>query len=266
MFTIYDPPKDFEELNERCRELVEELWLGVSDRSETFKLRASTSLYEADSNKEFVYRVKEGNLAYIYRDRTLFYFQEGDLIGFERELDLFKPTVTSDFATVLERCKYADFLGTIHSSPANISKWQEFLGRYIAAIYSVARAMFKDAEPVLPEVRCFPEGSEIFSDGDPSKEIYTLADGRAKIWKDGEVCGVIDADQVFGLSGAFSGTPRNASVVADCDCLILALPRDGFLELLMTRPDTVRKLLSELALLINAPSAKTPQKVHPLSL
>lgn len=250
MFTIVDPPAEFEFLNTRCRELVASVLDRITVAGETFKLRSSTPLYSPGEEKSYIYLLKEGNLSYNYKDRTLFYFQEGDLLGFERELDIFTPTITSDFATILERYPATAFIQAVHSDPELTAQWQEFLGRYIATLYVVARSLFKDTEPVLPEVRNYSEGSVILAQGHIGDEIFTMADGYADILQDGVKVGTVMPDNVFGLFSAFTQSPSMASVVATTDCLILSLSKDAYVELILSRPQIVKDLMQDMAGLV----------------
>ena len=247
MFTIVEPPKEFATLNDRCRDLVVEIIANLDITAESFKLRSDTPLYDEGQSKKYVYVVREGNLAYTLNQRTLFYFQEGDLIGFERELDVFTPHIVSDFATILDRYPVEDFLKSVHRSTAIATLWQEFLGRYIAALYVVARSLFKDAEPILPEVRSYPEGSVIIEQGTTGDEIFTMADGLGSITKDGTQFGSISSDEIFGLYGSLTNTPRIASVIAETDCLVLVMKKKSYLELLLTRPKVLDAVLLDMA-------------------
>lgn len=250
MFTIVDPPAEFDFLNTRCRELVALVLERIGVPGETFKLRSSTPLYQGGEEKKYIYLLKEGNLSYNYKERTLFYFQEGDLLGFERELDIFTPTITSDFATILERFPSEDFIRAVHSDQELTVQWQEFLGRYIAALYVVARSLFKDTEPVLPEVRNYSEGAIILTQGDIGTEIFTMADGYADIMLDGTKVGTVLPDNVFGLFSAFTSSPAQASVVASTDCLILSLSKDAYVDLILSRPQVVKDLMKDMASLV----------------
>lgn len=247
MFTIVEPPKEFEPLNERCRQIVQLILEKIQTKPETFKLRSSTPLYADQAEKEFIYVVKEGNLSYSFKERTLFYFQEGDIIGFECELDIFHPTISSDFAVVLDKYPMREFLKQIHSDPGLSQLWQEFLGRYIAALYVVARSLFKDAETVIPEVRNYSPGDVILAEGAHVKEIFTMADGYAYIQRGGENLDTISMDEIFGLYSALTETPSQGSVVAKTDCLILAMTKEQYLELIMSRPQVVKTILNDMA-------------------
>jgi CRP/FNR family cyclic AMP-dependent transcriptional regulator len=247
MFTINEPPKEFEPLNDRCRELVIQILENIQTPSETFKLRSGNSLYDLGEEKKFVYVLKEGTLAYVLNDRTLFYFQEGDIIGFEKELDIFTPHILSDFATVLERFPAQQFIDEVHASATLTALWQEFLGRYIAALYVVARSLFKDAQTVLPEVRNYSEGSVILEQGTIGDEVFTMADGSASVTSNDKKIGEIHTDQVFGLIGALTETPRAASVIAETDCLVLVMKKKDYLELMLSRPSVMQNILTDMA-------------------
>jgi CRP/FNR family cyclic AMP-dependent transcriptional regulator len=247
MFTIVEPPSEFEPLNRRCGELLAEILSLVTIKPETFKLRSSTPLYSTDQSKDYFYIVREGNLAYTLRDRTLFYFQEGDCIGFEKELDVYTPIISSDFAVVLDRYSQKAFLDQVHSEPRLQILWQEFLGRYIAALYVVARSLFKDSETVVPEVRSYNQGDIIIEQGSKSDEVLTLADGIAEITKNGQKVGQLSSDDVFGVLSALTNTSRDATVIATTDCLVLSMDSKSYLELLSARPQLVHTLLTDMA-------------------
>ena len=247
MFTIVEPPKEFEPLNERCRQLVVQILDEIKTPAETFKLRSGVPLYTEGEEKQYVYVLKEGTLGYVLNDRTLFHFQEGDMIGFEREIDIFTPKLLSDFATVLDRYPAKEFLEEIHSSALLRVLWQEFLGRYIAALYVVARSLFKESETVLPEVRNYPEGATIITSGSIGDEVFTMADGIASVIQNDSKVASIHSDQVFGLISALTQTKRPASVIADTDCLVLVMNKKDYLELMLSRPMVMQNILSDMA-------------------
>jgi CRP-like cAMP-binding protein len=247
MFTITEPPREFDPLNERCRALVAAILERISIPAETIKLRSGNNLYEASAEKKYIYVLREGTLSYSINDRTLFYFQEGDMLGFEQELDVFTPRLVSDFATILERYPLDAFLKEVRASNDLAGLWQEFLGRYIALLYVVARSLFKEAEPVLPEVRNYAAGATIIEADSLGDEVFTLADGVAVVMREQQEVGSINSDEVFGLTSALTETPRPASVVATTDCLVLVMKKQDYLELILSRPSVMQRILLDMS-------------------
>jgi CRP-like cAMP-binding protein len=221
---------------------------------ESFKLRSSVPLYSDQKSKDYFYVVREGNLAYTLRDRTLFYFQEGDCIGFERELDVFTPVITSDFAVLLDRYPQSEFLEYVQSDTKIQLLWHEYIGRYIAALYVVARSLFKDSDNIVPEVRNYSPGEVILKQGEIKDEVLTLADGVAELSRDGETIGQVFSDEVIGFISSLSNSEKSASLIAVTDCLVLAMNSSSYLELLATRPSLARSIVQDFAENINKSS------------
>lgn len=247
MYTVVEPPLDFDTLNTRSKEHLQELLDRLTTPSNTFKLKSNIPLFQPGQVKDKIYIVKDGNLGYHYKNRTLFFYQDGDLIGLERDLDVLDAVVSSEFATVLIEYDANAFFAEINANPELSAMWREYLGRHIATLYAMTRSLFKDQEPVLPEVRSYEAGAEIIKEGSISTEVFTIADGIARIIKDGQPVGEVGADETFGALAAFTNTPRAASVIAVTDCLVLALPKDSFIELIVSRPQAVRRLMEDLA-------------------
>lgn len=247
MYTVNDAPSDFETLSFRCRELLEEIVAALPLTPETFKLRSETPLFSTSDPGQYVYILKEGNLAFSVKERTLFYYQEGDLIGFEHGMNYLGPLISSEFATVLDRYPTNQFFEAVEGDFKLRTLWREFFGTYLSAVYVMLRSQFKDQEPVVPEVRSYPQGTVIIEQGSTSTEVYTMADGSANVEVDGVKVGSIITDEIFGAFAAFTDTARIATVVAETDCLVLALPKDSFLELITSRPAVVKKMVQDMA-------------------
>lgn len=247
MYTVAEPPPEFDALSQRCKTLLEEILAKLPIQGEPFKLGASKTLFEPGEGRMSLYVLRDGNLAYNLRDRILFYYQEGDLIGVERDFDGFSSEITSDFATKLTRYSANDFFSAIAKTPAIQPLWTEYLGLHLTMLYSIVRSLLKNEEPVLPEVKSYIAGSVIVEQGSRSSEVFTMADGIASVVQDGKKIGTVHVDQIFGALAAFTGTPRRASVVAETDCLVLALPKDSFLDLISSKPNTIRKLIEDMA-------------------
>jgi len=59
--------------------------------------------------------------------------------------------------------------------------------------------------------------------------------------------GDIRRDELFGAIAALTDTPRTATVKADVSCSVLVVPSTSFKALLTSRPDTVTKLIEDMA-------------------
>jgi len=111
-----------------------------------------------------------------------------------------------------------------------------------AAVLS-ATPLFRDVHPsVLSHVaavadeRSIPPGQHVFFEGDLATEFYVVAHGAIRVFvpaQDEELdLGLVRAGRMFGEGGLLDGGPRLASALAVEPTVLLAIPRDAWLELL----------------------------------
>jgi CRP-like cAMP-binding protein len=100
----------------------------------------------------------------------------------------------------------------------------------------------------VSQLRTYPRGAVIFSEGDPSELLYTLADGRVKVVKmlpagKEVILEILGPGDPLGAVAAYESRPYPASAVAleDSNCIVLR--RAAFFHLLESCPSLVRGLL-----------------------
>lgn len=103
------------------------------------------------------------------------------------------------------------------------------------------------------QARSFPRGETIFSHGDPSDCLYTVARGRVKIFKvtpagKDIILEIFGPGDPLGALAVYEERPYPASAVAVEDAVCLETPRAVFFELLERHPTLVRGLLAALNL------------------
>jgi rhodanese-related sulfurtransferase len=80
-------------------------------------------------------------------------------------------------------------------------------------------------------------GEEIFRQGDPGEEFYTIWEGRAEVWQSGpyddvpQLVAVREAGEAIGDEALVTGGTRNATVRMASDGELLVLSRADFVEL-----------------------------------
>jgi CRP-like cAMP-binding protein len=105
----------------------------------------------------------------------------------------------------------------------------------------------KDEVMFHPEIRQYSKGQEIIRQGGTDNEVYTLISGAADVIVDNTKVGEIQRDEIFGAIAALTDTPRTAQVMALSECTVLVVPADRFHSLLSSRPETVTKLIEDMA-------------------
>jgi CRP-like cAMP-binding protein len=101
-------------------------------------------------------------------------------------------------------------------------------------------------------VRPLPKGELLFSQGDPSNELFVISEGRIAIAtrsSDGResMVAVLEAGGLFGELGLFDDEPRSADARALTDSEVLALAYDDLRSVLQTRPEILWVIVRLLA-------------------
>ena len=104
-----------------------------------------------------------------------------------------------------------------------------------------------DNATVSPEFRVYKQGDVIIEEDTEGDEVFTLLSGTAKVMIKDIVVGQINRDEIFGVIAALTNTKRTASVIATSDCETVVIKSENFRDLLNTRPDTVYKLIHDMA-------------------
>jgi CRP/FNR family transcriptional regulator len=96
--------------------------------------------------------------------------------------------------------------------------------------------------------RTYPKGETIFSEGDPSQFIYTIASGRVKVVKTlpagrEVILEILGAGDPLGAVAAYESRPYPASATALEETTCILVRSGAFFALLETSPSLVRGLL-----------------------
>jgi CRP-like cAMP-binding protein len=116
-------------------------------------------------------------------------------------------------------------------------------------------ALFRRLKPddrqrlaAVSTVRSFDKGALLFSEGDPSELLYTVAAGRVKVFKTTArgtdvILELFGPGDPVGAVAVYESRPYPASAVALEPTSCLVIPRDAFFTLLESYPTLVRGLL-----------------------
>jgi CRP-like cAMP-binding protein len=99
--------------------------------------------------------------------------------------------------------------------------------------------------------RTYPKDTMIFSEGEPGDLLYIIQHGSVKIAKvvdNNEVLlAVLKAGDIFGEMALLEAKPRAANAVAYEDCVVLAVNRANFTQMIGTQPQMIARLTTLLA-------------------
>jgi CRP/FNR family transcriptional regulator, cyclic AMP receptor protein len=93
-----------------------------------------------------------------------------------------------------------------------------------------------------------PRGFKIFRHGEPGDKLYLILEGKVRISRDvpgmgEEALAVLGPGQVFGEMALLDESPRSADAVVHDSCKLLAIPRDGFDDLLFLNKELAYEVL-----------------------
>jgi len=214
-------------------------------RSKNIVLAAETMI-DFDSKKS-VYILKQGELKEIYLDNVVVTYEVGDLVGISALINNCKTTVSTDFSVVVDEYDLSELMEFIRLNETRFSAWNAYLISLLQSFQLLLCHYKKQDVTFHPEVRLYEKGEVIIEEGSHDNEVFTLMSGSASVYVKEALVGDVRRDELFGAIAALTDTPRTATVKADSACSVLVVPSTSFKELLTSRPDTVAKLIEDMA-------------------
>jgi CRP/FNR family transcriptional regulator, cyclic AMP receptor protein len=100
---------------------------------------------------------------------------------------------------------------------------------------------------VLAEEIQVPAGRVLMRQGDPGREAFVIADGRAKVTIRGKRSAKLGPGECFGEMALLHSAPRTATVTAESDMRLFVLGSREFSSLIERVPVVGRRVLAALA-------------------
>jgi CRP/FNR family transcriptional regulator, cyclic AMP receptor protein len=114
-------------------------------------------------------------------------------------------------------------------------------------------------------------GTKIFQHGDAGDKLYLILEGRVRISRDvagmgEEALAVLGPGQVFGEMALLDESPRSADARVHESCRVLAIPKDGFDDLLFMHKDLAYEVLWSMVRMLVGRLRETTDKLTFLSV
>lgn len=114
-------------------------------------------------------------------------------------------------------------------------------------------------------------GTKIFQHGDAGDKLYLILEGKVRISREvpgmgEEALAVLGPGQVFGEMALLDESPRSADARVHERCRLLAVPKDGFDDLLFLHKDLAYEVLWNIVRLLVARLRETNDKLTFLSI
>jgi CRP/FNR family cyclic AMP-dependent transcriptional regulator len=114
-------------------------------------------------------------------------------------------------------------------------------------------------------------GTKIFQHGDAGDKLYLILEGRVRISREvpgmgEEALAVLGPGQVFGEMALLDESPRSADARVHERCRLLAIPKDGFDDLLFLHKDLAYEVLWSIVRMLVGRLRETTDKLTFLSV
>ncbi len=113
-------------------------------------------------------------------------------------------------------------------------------------------------------------GTKIFQHGDAGDKLYLILEGRVRISREvpgmgEEALAVLGPGQIFGEMALLDESPRSADARVHERCRLLAIPKDGFDDLLFLHKDLAYEVLWSIVRMLVSRLRSTTDKLTFLS-
>jgi CRP-like cAMP-binding protein len=136
------------------------------------------------------------------------------------------------------------------------------------------QGLTKDALALIAQVASEEShalGTKIFQHGDVGDKLYFVLEGKVRISRDvpgmgEEALAVLGPGQVFGEMSLIDDSPRSADARVHERCRVLAIPKDGFEDLLFLHKDLAYEVLWNIVRMLTGRLRETNEKLTFLSI
>ncbi len=234
----------------KSRSLTELFLHNLLPTGNPVEFSVSNDIFEGQLNTR-LFLIAEGQVFYRVRGKLVAVFEEGDLVGLTRSLNLNEGLFSCIESVALIPYERDELIAHVSADSKLQKNWTHYLVANIAFYQqSLAQEIRAEFQPQAGFVH-FNEGETIIRQGDVADKVYTLLDGSADAICDGVKVGDINANEIFGALAVFTRQNRIASVVATSDCSVLAVRKEEFVDLIDHQPQICLGLIEEMATKIN---------------
>lgn len=244
MYHNLNLPDECHALWKKCESLVPDLLKGSAPKSSDLIVTTSKPI---DVKSQSVYLIKSGTISETYEGQVIVNYEDGDIVGADGLIHHKLTEYENDFAVTVDEYDGQKLLDDILNDKNKFIIWNKYLS-CLSQSYQLLMCHFSKQDIAFrPEFRYYSEGEVIIEEGTEGDEVFTLLTGATKVVVNNTVVGEINRDEIFGAIAALTNTKRSASVIATSDCETIVVRSDRFRGLLAARPDTVQKLINDMA-------------------
>lgn len=236
-----------EKLNQATKQLGKQLVSKLEPIGDREDHPHIEDLYSDPLNAGKFYLLTDGSLSYQQNSKTGFYYDNGDLVGFEQQYSKQAAILSTEFYAQLCPYSYQDLMDLV-SMDAEVSQlWTQFLICQNALLGTLTALCGDENNPKSLGFQHFKSGEVIIREGDPANEVYSIVEGHADVFVNKVKVGEVLEEEIFGDMALFTKTPRTATVIATRSCMVLVVPQDQFMTLIKNHPKICMNLIEHMA-------------------
>ncbi|MFD2230789.1 Crp/Fnr family transcriptional regulator [Alkalimarinus sediminis] len=246
MFFPADQPTVVDSLLEQYHPLAEALSSIIEWPGKTLNLLPGADLCHALAQGQIA-RVEGGIIHVNWKERTAFILQKGDFITHFNDYDEQALSyIVEESASVA--CINSDALNTqLASDQHALQQWHNLLLMQSAIFSNAYGASVKQGIRPAAGFQRYVAGDTIIKEGEPAEHVFTLLKGAATASVRSVPLGAINEGEIFGALAAITGEIRNATVKAQSNCTVMAVPKEQFLDLIKSQPETCLQMIQTMA-------------------
>lgn len=258
MLLLGERPGHVDQLTDRLKKLSQKLFEGLP-AGEPITLPMTSDLYSIESS-EHLFLVQRGNIAATSEGRNCLYFETGDLIGLTQCYQLPSLTIAIEDDAEVIQYEADQILRFVNETKERQAIWTSFLVTQLSLFQDAfGRQNVTKIQPQTGFLN-FAAGQNIIEQGDGATEVFTILTGAAEVFVDGTKVGEVEQDEIFGAMSVFTGEPRSATVTASVPCTVLAVPKEEFITLIKSHPQTTMTLIENMARRIGMMNSQLTQQ------
>lgn len=256
MYFIGNPNSNFESLIVRLSRLSSALFTQLPQAKNVLEIKPGDNQL-SNLNSDYLMVVKSGQIKASKNGRSIFYLQELDLIGLSNAYQLPQLDLSCEDEVVVDLYDANEVLNFMFENKERQSMWTSYLvTKLVLFSQAYAQVCAEQSSPNAGFLH-FNRGDIIIREGDKANEVYSLLSGAADVSINGVKVGEVLKDEIFGAMAVFTDEPRTATVTAsENNCSILAVPKDEFVNLIASQPQTTMTLVRDMARKINSLNEK----------
>ncbi|NLC99492.1 MAG: cyclic nucleotide-binding domain-containing protein [Gammaproteobacteria bacterium] len=246
MYLLGEQPSHCATLTNRLQTIPLQLVSGLQPCGPALDVEQSKHL-ENDLPRDQLFIIDSGVINGVIDERTLFYLQEGDLIGLQQGLDL--PGGHYSCQEPVRLIPYQRSAVLKHIAAEN-ERQELFLFYLLGQSTLFTEAIARLSQPDVPPptgFKSFAAGEVLIQQGDPAEHVFIILEGHAEAWFNGEKVGDIAKDEIFGAMAVFTKERRSATVIASEHSSVMVIPQDQFLGLMQSNPHIAHCLIENMA-------------------